>query len=133
MKMSKLLVLVSIVAILLLTAVSLNARATLARDPNGTAIQFCRSYTCFADTLSGSDLPDSVAVPANTVQATIIMTGQAAWIRHGAVATSTGANCIYLAVGLPITIPVTGNAYIVWKNAAATKVGARINIIWQKM
>jgi len=119
---------VGLIALLLVMGLCLMARPTLARDPNGTAIQFCRSYTTAADTVV--TMADSTAVPANTVEATFICKDQIFYVRNQVTTTAAATNWIQIPAGIPITIPVSGNSYVCYKTLTGT---GKIYFIWKKM
>lgn len=121
-------ILIAMVCVLFLgLAGNITAKATMAIDPNGNPIPFCRTFVAAADTVV--TVADSIAVPTNTVEAEIIVKDQAVYITDGL---SNRANTYWVQIpaATRLTLPVYGNTYIRYKSLTGT---AKIYFIWRKM
>jgi hypothetical protein len=109
------------------------ARAeTLNMDNNGIPIQMSRYWTCANDTIpvQAPTVADSIAVPTDAAEATVIFRHQAGYIRPAAATTAEAANWIYVPKDAQISMPVQNTAYIVYRSATGA---ASINFIWKRM
>lgn len=110
----------------------LDATKRLARDANSIPIQISRYWTCEHDTIPAQapTIKDSLAVPADCVEAVIIFQSQAGYIRPTATTSALAAKWMYVPVGVPVTVPVNNITYIVYRSYTGANA---INIIWKKM
>lgn len=115
-----------IVLIAVLT-ISLAAISTLPRDANSTPMQFVRTFVAGADTVV--TVADSIAVPSNSMEVTVIVKDQAVYLTDGL---SNRANTywIQLPAGSVITLPVLTADYIRFKSLTGT---AKLYFVWRKL
>lgn len=128
MRNSKLFAIILTVLLICLTA-GLQARSNyLQKDGNGNVIQQFRSFATAADTVV--TVGDSIAVPANTAEVTIIAKDQIVYLNSGLI-NQANTYWIQIPAGLPgITLPVMGNTYIRYKALTGT---AKLYFVWKKL
>lgn len=107
----------------------------LARDVNNTPMQFVRYCTAVRDTIptQAPAVYDSLAVPANAIECTVIFTTQPGMVYMGTAKTLTAMDSDWLIIPKEkeITFPVMDNStYIKYKSLTGANA---INIIWKRL
>lgn len=111
------------------------AAEKVAKDVNGVPIQFARTFTAVRDSIpaQGAAVYDSLAVPANAIECTVIFTTQPGMVYFGAAKTlaATAADWLIVPKEKEFTFPVMeGVTYIKYKSLTGANA---INIIWKRM
>lgn len=116
-----------ILILMVCLTLSLTALSTLPRDANSTPMQFVRTFVAGADTVV--TVADSIAVPSNSMEVTVIVKDQAVYLTDGL---SNRANTywIQLPAGSVITLPVLTADYIRFKSLTGT---AKLYFVWRKL
>lgn len=107
----------------------------MARDVNGAPIQFARTFTAVRDSIPAQApaVYDSLAVPNNAIECTVIFTTQPGMVYFGAAKTlaATAADWLIVPKEKEFTFPVMeGVTYIKYKSLTGANA---INIIWKRM
>jgi hypothetical protein len=131
--MKRLNLLTILIICLMVSLTALLPAEKLARDVNGVAIQLSRYWTCVHDTIPAQapTVIDSLAVPSDAAEAVIIFQSQAGYVRPRCTTTAGFATrWMYVPVGVPVTIPVQNETYIVYRSYTGANA---INIVWKRM
>lgn len=120
---------------LLLLLVACMGAEKLARDVNGTPIQWPRYMTALRDTIpaQASTVYDSLAVPTDAVELVVTFSHAAGYIYTGAAKTliATSTDWIYVPKETPVALPVmVGHTYIKYRSYTGAN---SINFIWKRM
>lgn len=123
-------------AVLLLVLVMLScflSAQKLPLDLNGRAMQLPRYFTAVSDSIikKSPTLHDSLAVPANAVEADLIFRHQAGYVSF-AKDIRDAPNWIYVPKDVPFRLPVmaTPSPYIKYRSA---NIANHLTIIWRRM
>lgn len=121
--------------IVLMVMLSSLCAEKLKKDVNGTPIQFARTHTAIRDSIPAQApaVYDSIAVPANAVEVTIIFTYQDGMIYTGAAKTltATSTSWIFVPKGIAVTLPVMDAiTYIKYKSYT---IANAVNFVWRLM
>jgi len=125
----------TMLALLMLASFSLLNAEKLKLDLNGVPMQFARTTTAVRDSipLQAPAVYDSLAVPANAIEVTVIFTNQAGMLYTAPpkTMTATSTDWIFIPKETPITLPVM-DAITHIKYKSYTGANA-INVIWRRM
>jgi len=121
--------------ILIATLFTALSAEKLARDVNGTPIQACRTFTAVRDTIPAQApaVYDSIAVPVNAAEVTVIFMAQHGMVYAGTAKTLAAAatDWIFVPKETPLKLPVMeGITYIKYKSYTGAN---NISIIWHRM
>lgn len=120
---------------LMLTVFSALSAEKVAKDVNGVPMQFARYFTAVRDSIpaQGAAVYDSLAVPANAIECTVIFTTQPGMVYMGTAKTltATASDWLILPKETEFTFPVMDTiTYIKYKSLTGANA---INIIWKRM